>query len=148
MDQGISPTKNELPLSYRWFRANGLKRLVPWHFGDDPAFIEAWRKEYALETDGSDIMPFAFRQDWDRMAGFVVIDGMILDHVLIADLSFVGRKDMPWLRPGEEPAPLDLTQLPSFVEWVKTVMLPDTVEWMNEADLAEIKTGTWPNFAR
>jgi hypothetical protein len=144
----VGEIKGELPLPYRWFRANGLKRLVPWHFGDDPAFIEAWRKAYILETGGYDIMPFAFRQDWDRMAGFVIIDGLIHDHVLTADLSFVGKNDIRRLPRGEKPAPLDRARLPSFVEWLKTIMLSDTVEWMNEADLAEMKAGTWPNFAR
>jgi hypothetical protein len=146
--QTLFAVKGELPLSYRWFRANGLKRLVPWHFGDDPAFIEAWRRESVLETDGHDIMPFAFRPDQDRMAGFVVIDGMIHDPVFTADLSFDGKKDIPRLRRGDKTASLDVARLPCFVEWLKTIMLSDTVEWMNEADLAEIKAGTWPNFAR
>ena len=51
----ISPIKNELPLSYRWFRANGWKQPVPWHFADDPAFMEAHRRHYVSETDGRDI---------------------------------------------------------------------------------------------
>jgi hypothetical protein len=145
----ITLIKNDLPLSYRWFRANGLKRLVPWHFGDDPAFIDAWRKEYLLEVDAtSDVMPFAFRQDMDTMAAFVVIDGMIQDHVTTMHLSWVGHKDMYWLRDGEQPPALDLSKFPSFSDWVTTVMVPESIEWMNEEDLDEMKTGTWPNFAR
>lgn len=145
----LAPIKNELPLLYRWLRANGLKRLVPWHFGDDAAFIAAWRKEYFVEVGGtSDILPFAFRQDTDTMAGFVVVDGMALDRVMTTHLSFVGRRDMPWLRDGEQPAPFNLNQLPSFSSWFTKVMVADSVEWMNEEDLVEMKAGTWPAFAR
>ena len=146
---GLKPAavKNDLPLSYRWLRANGLKRLVPWHFADDAARIDSWRSECLFEVEGtSDIMPFAFRQDMDTMAGFAVIDGMILDHVVTPHLSWVGIKDTPWLDPGGKPKPLDVSRLPSFPNWVTTTMLSDTIEWMDEEDLAEIKAGTWPNF--
>ena len=74
----LAAIKNDLPLSYRWFRANGLKRLVPWHFADDSEFIDSWRKEYLREVDGSsDLIPFAFRQDMDTMAGFIVVDDIV-----------------------------------------------------------------------
>jgi hypothetical protein len=144
----LEPTaiKNDLPLSYRWFRANGMKRLVPWHFSDDQGLIAGWRKEYFLEVDGtSDLIPFAFRQDMETMAGFIVVDGMALDHVTEAHLSWSGER-YPWLAKGQQPSPLDPDKFPSFPDWVARTMVRDSIEWMNEEDLEAIKSRTWPSI--
>lgn len=139
--------KNRLPLSYRWIRANGLGRLIPWHFRDDPERVQLLRHEYRLEMDGtSDILPFAERQDREDIAGFIVVDGVIQDRVLEMHLTWAGARDMYWLKPGEQPPPLDLDKYPSFQDWLVQVMLADSLEWQSEEDLTAILSGDWPTF--
>ena len=149
MPADLPSLKGHLPLAYRWFRANYIRRLVPWCFEDDPERIAAWRREYWVEHDGTDdVLPFAIRQDLDTMAGFVVRGGIVHDRVETVHLTWTQRKDMYWLAEGEEPTPLDLATLPSFQDWVATIMIPRSIEWMNEDDLPEMLAGTWPNAGR
>lgn len=145
----LPPIRSGLPLSYRWLRANGVSRLVPWHFCDDPKHIAGLRAQYWLEMDGSsDVLPFAQRQDMDDIAGFIVVDGTIQDRVLTVHLSWARQRDMPWLKPGEQPPPVDLARFPSFQDWFSRVMLAESIEWQNEEDLAAILSGDWPNFGK
>lgn len=141
MSLALTAIKNKPPLSCRWLRGNGLKRMVPWHSCDDARRIDVLRKEYALEMDAtSDILPFAERQDRDDIAGFLVVNGMVLDHVHTFHLTWAGKKDTYWLRRGERPPPLNKTDLPTFANWFATVMMADSIEWMSEEDLEAIKS--------
>lgn len=149
MTQSPPVIKNRLPLPYRWIRANGVDRLIPWHFRDDPDRVELLRQEYWLEMDGtSDILPFAERQDMDDIAGLIVLDGVIQDRVMTMHLTWKGGRDMYWLDPGEQPPPLDLKAYPSFQDWFSEVMLGASFEWQDEENLAAILSGEWPNFGK
>jgi hypothetical protein len=73
-----------LPLEYRWLRASGIRRVIPWEFCDDPEHVRVLRSEFRRETSTNsipitDILPFAFCPGTDDIVGFVV-DGAGLAH--------------------------------------------------------------------
>ena len=118
----------ELPLAYRWLKANGFGGLLPWYF-IEPEQADALRKQYQAET-GSDIIPFAQRQDNDDIAGFEVSEGQVKQAVNTTHLSWTGKREQQgWLRSQRSE---------DIFEWLSNTVLPATKDWMNEAELRDL----------
>lgn len=121
----------ELPLAYRWLRANGFERLVPWYLIDDEEISKALGAEYRKES-GRDSCPFARRQDNDDIAGFEMRGGEILERVISVHLTWSGRREQPGF-PVESAPPQD-----DVFAWLVNVVIPDTLAWMSEREVAEL----------
>ncbi len=93
---------HDWPLSYRWIRSNGLAKLVPWHFyeHDEGRHIDA---VFATEcTETINIRTFAYRQDCDDFAAFIMGAQGITDEVIYFHPSFNGSKN-PYMINGRYP---------------------------------------------
>ena len=115
----------EWPLSFRWGRANGLSKLVPWHFlADDVGLFadEQFKKE---RIDSREVRTFAKRQDCDDFAGFLVADGIITGRVIYFHPSFSSAQNSNLVN----------SEHADFWEFVRDIVIPDTKEWESEADL-------------
>lgn len=111
---------HDWPLSYRWAQANGIKKMVPWHFY---ANNEGFRIDAVFVTEcveAVEVRTFAFRQDCDDFAAFVVIDGCITGEVIYFHPSFEGSKN-PYLVNSR------FSDLYSFLS---EVVFEDTKDWM------------------
>lgn len=113
------------PLSFRWARANGLTKLVPWHFladADGSFADEQFKKE---RTDSREIRTFAKRQDCDDFAGFVVAAGIITDRVVCFHPSFASTPNRHMVD-GE---------YDTFWDFLRNVVIRDTTDWESEEAL-------------
>lgn len=120
--------KHDWPLSYRWAQANGIKKMVPWHFYDNE---EGRRIDDVFSTEcveAVEIRTFAFRQDCDDFAAFVVSDGSITEEVIYFHPFFGGLKN-PHMING---------RFPNFFSFLSKVALQDTQDWMSESDLRDL----------
>jgi hypothetical protein len=117
------------PLSYRWLRANGLAKLVPWHFYDSS---KGRRIDNVFATeciDATKVRTFAFRQDCDDFAAFVMNEQGITEEVVYFHPSFGGLKN-PYLING---------RFPDLITFLSVVALADTLDWMSELDLEDLQ---------
>ncbi|MDB6067882.1 MAG: hypothetical protein JWR26_4090 [Pedosphaera sp.] len=115
----------EWPISLRWARANGLTKLIPWHFladGEGASADEQFKKE---RIDLREVRTFAKRQDCDDFAGFLVVNGKITDCVLYFHPSFGSTRNAYMVNSEHE----------SFWEFLRDVVIPDTEDWASGADL-------------
>jgi hypothetical protein len=120
------------PLDYRWLRAHGLRGLTPWHFCDDPERATVFRREFCRETANrsipiTDLLPFAYRQDCDDIAGFVVTGSRVSSQVIEVHLTW----KFPEITGYPEHALFD-----GIWEWL-TSALTETRVWCSEEELAE-----------
>ena len=116
------------PLSYRWAQANEIKKMVPWHFY---ANREGCRIDGVFATEcveAVQIRTFAFRQDCDDFAAFVVKDGNITEEVIYFHPSFGGLKN-PHMING---------RFSNFFSFLSEVVFQDTQDWMSESDLEDL----------
>ncbi len=119
----------QLPLSYRWLRANGVSQLVPWHFLDGAEGHSA-SMQFAREWPaGGSLHTFARRQDCDDFAGFVIRDGHLTDQVIYYHPSFQ--------RSGLNSGIISGTY-PDLWSFLREVVIPDTAMWSSEEDLPDI----------
>ncbi|WP_211093462.1 hypothetical protein, partial [Flammeovirga agarivorans] len=118
----------KLPIEYRWLKAHSFEGLRPWYFVD-PSKSEGLRKEYQLET-GKDIIPIARRQDNDEFAGFEIIDNEIQNKVLTVHLTWSSK-----LERANYPS---ITESKSIFKWLEQVVIPETIDWINEDELEDI----------
>jgi hypothetical protein len=125
--------KIQAPLSYRWLRANGVTRLVPWHFIDETEGHKA-SLEFATEhPGGGGLWTFARRQDRDDFAGFKIVDGQVTDEVVYYHPSFQG---------GPNPHIISGTY-PDLWAFLRDVVLLDTATWFtDEEDIDDITKRT------
>ncbi len=114
------------PLSYRWARANGVRKLVPWHFMDGDEGLPADNQFKKERTDLRVVRTFARRQDCDDFAGFLVVDGQTTDRVVCFHPSFAGT-------PNE--FMID-REFENFWAFVTEVVIPDTQDWSTEEDIS------------
>ena len=118
----------KLPIEYRWLKAHNFEGLRPWYF-IDPFKSEGIRKEYQLET-GNDIIPFARRQDNDDIAGFEIIDNKIQKKVLTVHLTWSSKLEREGYPSTRETI--------NIFEWLEQVVIPETINWINEDELEDI----------
>jgi len=118
------------PLSYRWLRANGVLRLVPWYFIEASEGQRA-SEQFARENpDGGSLYTFARRQDCDDFAGFTIIDGAATDRVIYYHPSFSD---------GPNPSIISGTY-PDLWTFLREVVIPDTAIWFtDEADIQDLE---------
>jgi hypothetical protein len=135
----VAPNGEPLPLAYRWLRANGLTRLVPWTFIDDPLEVQRLRGEFVREVTAPndtvvrDLLPFAERKDRDEVAGFVVEGGRIREEVALVALTWRGRPEKPgW------PA---LQRFEDLWVFAREALIEDAREWANEEGLQRLLAG-------
>ena len=121
--------KSDWPISYRWARANGLGKLLPWHFLDDSEGLFADAQFKKERTDSREVRTFARRQDCDDFAGFLIIDGVISDHVVYFHPSFADKRN-EYMISGE---------YVSFWLFFKDVVIRDTIDWESEESLKDLK---------
>ena len=122
--------KPNWPLSYRWARANGLHKMLPWHFLNEDDGLAADAQFKKERNDLREVRTFARRQDCDDFAGFLIVDGAISDHVIYFHPSFEGKKN-DYMISGE---------YVSFWSFVKDVVIEDTIDWESEANLDYLKS--------
>ena len=118
----------KLPLEYRWLRAHKFNILTPWYF-IEPEKSNGLRKEFQTET-GFDIIPFARRQDNDTFAGFKIHNGEIEKIVMTVHLTWSSKLEKNGFPKTKESI--------DMIEWLKTEMLPDSLDWMSEEELDEL----------
>ncbi len=135
----VAPNGDPLPLPYRWLRANGLARLVPWTFIDDPQEVQRLRGEFVREVTAPndtvvrDLLPFAERKDRDEVAGFVVEEGKLKQEVALVALTWRGRPEKPgW------PA---LQRFDDLWVFAREALIEDAREWANEEGLQRLLAG-------
>lgn len=119
----------KLPIEYRWLKAHNFNLLTPWYFVE-PDDSNGIRKEYQAET-GYDIIPFARRQDNDDIAGFKIINGEIKNTVLTVHLTWSSKRENNSYPISRESS--------DMMEWIKTIMLPESQKWMTEEELEELE---------
>ncbi len=119
------------PLSYRWLRANGVDRLVPWHFIYEPERRGAG-EQFAREWPaGGSLYTFAYRQDCDDFAGFVVRDGQATDEVIYYHPSF----QQSGLNPG-----IITGTYPDLWSFLQKVVIGDASYWYtDEQDIHDLR---------
>jgi hypothetical protein len=134
-----APNGQPLPLAYRWLRANGLQRLVPWTFIDDPLEVQRLRGEFVREVSAPndtvvrDLLPFAQRKDRDEVAGFIVEGGRIHEEIALVALTWRGRPEKPgW------PA---LQRFEDLWVFAREALIEDAREWANEEGLQRLLAG-------
>jgi hypothetical protein len=135
----VAPNGEPLPLAYRWLRANGLSRLVPWTFIDDPQEVQRLRGEFVREVTAPndtvvrDLLPFAERKDRDEVAGFIVEGGRLKQEVALVALTWRGRAEKPgW------PA---LQRFDDLWVFAREALIEDAREWANEEGLQRLLAG-------
>ena len=129
----LSLDGHDYPVEYRWLRAHGFKGLTPWHCLDDAAVATAWRREFAAEAGGGsipvrDILPFAYAQHTDNVAGFVVAGGTVSPQVCVAYLT--------WRRRPEAPGWPSYALYAGVWDWLRGVCA-ESQAWCSPAELAD-----------
>jgi hypothetical protein len=119
----------QAPLSYRWLRANGVTRLVPWYFIDEEEGRFASQQFAKEHLGGPAIYTFARRQDCDDFAGFTVTDGIATDQVIYYHPSFSGGPN----------SHLISGTYPDLWAFLREVVIPDSATWFSEADIDELE---------
>jgi len=119
---------SDWPLAYRWARANGLRKLLPWHFLDDSEGLAADAQFKKERTDLREVRTFARRQDCDDFAGFLIVNGVTSDHVIYFHPSFGGTRN-EYMISGE---------YADFWSFFKEIVIGDTVDWQSEEDLEDL----------
>ena len=134
-----APNGEPLPLAYRWLRANGVHRLLPWTFLDESEEAQRLRGEFVREvtppndTLVRDLCPFAQRKDRDEIAGFIVAGGQVTEEVALVALTWRGRPEKAgW------PA---LQRFADLWIFAREALLEDAKEWANEEGLARLLAG-------
>ena len=123
--------KMELPLSYRWFRAQTISTLIPWHFLEpDDAKFKTVRDMFRKEDGGTrDLVCFAHRQDCDDFAGFEIKIGQITDRVIYFHPAFNGMPNDSIITGEYE----------DFWKFLCEVIIRDTADWSSEYDLKDLE---------
>ena len=130
----LSLDGHSYPIEYRWLRAHGFKGLTPWHCLDDVARAVSFRQEFAKEAGRGpipvrDILPFAFAQHMDDVAGFVVADGVVTSQVCITHLTWRGGPESP----GWPTSAL----LPGIWDWLRLISA-ESQAWCTPEELADL----------
>jgi hypothetical protein len=120
------PDGQLMPLAFRWFVVHGLIWFKPWYFDYDASPERNVRRAFRIETGGRDLVPFAFRQDNDDMAGFEVIDGRMTDRVIAFHPSWTEKLNLHIID-------REFEDLWSFV---RDMIISDMEDWANEDDAA------------
>ena len=118
------------PLSYRWLRANGVTRLVPWHFIDETEGHKASLQFAREHPGGGKLWTFARRQDCDDFAGFRIVDGQVTDEVIYYHPSFQGGPNS-YIISGT---------YPDLWTFLLEVVVSDTATWFtDEEDIHDLE---------
>jgi hypothetical protein len=121
----------ELPLAYRWFRANGIRQMIPWHF-HDAGEGERINRQFRIESmDDREVLTFTHRQDRDDFAGFLCHGDVVTERVIYFHPAFSDQKHTG----------LVLGEYDDFWSFLREVVIPDTAEWGTAEDLEELLNG-------
>lgn len=121
------PDGQLMPLAFRWFVVHGSIWFKPWYFDYDVSPGRNVRRAFRIESGGKrDLIPFAFRQDNDDMAGFEVVEGKVTDRVIAFHPSWTERAN-PYLIDGE---------FEDLWEFMRQTVVEDMKWWANEEDAA------------
>jgi hypothetical protein len=101
---------------------------LPWHFLDDSEGSSADAQFKKERTDLREVRTFARRQDCDDCAGFLVVDGVISDHVIYFHPSFAGTPNKDMIS----------CEYASFWIFFEEVVIRDTIDWESEESLVSL----------
>jgi len=124
----------QYPLELRWVQAHGFIGLMPWWLlTEDRARV--LRTEFQKETSTDyhqihDILPFAYRQDQDDIAGFPVENDTVANKIVVVHLT--------WRQGPEMRGFPSITLYDSFWAWLKEEVITETSDWCSEEDLQEL----------
>ena len=121
---------NKLPLEYRWLKAHNFNLLMPWYWVTEATRAQCLQKEYNVESN-KEIIVFARRQDKDDIAGFEVVDSVIITRGLTVHLTWTNKLE----RAGYPVA----RATSSILKWINDVVFDDTKDWISEAELEDIQ---------
>ena len=133
MNNHLFKTKDNLtlPLSFRWFVAQGLVHFQPWFIFDDLTKGAIARKAFKAENvQGRDVVPITHRQDCDDFAGFEIRDNVILENIIYFHPAFNYK-----LNTG-----IVTSEHDTFWLFIREVIVPDMEDWASEEDLEDIIT--------
>lgn len=119
---------HELPLSYRWLKANGINQLVPWYMTSENEGKFANKHFENESVENRKIITFARRQDRDDFAGFEIVDNKIMEKIIYFHPSFSKHKESNLIN----------KEFPDIWTFLKEVVIPDSEEWMTEVDLLDL----------
>lgn len=121
------PDGQLMPLAFRWFVSHGLLWFKPWYFDYDVSPLRNVQRAFRIESGGRDVIPFAFRQDNDDMAGFEVVEGRVTDRVIAFHPSWT-EKPNEYLIDGE---------FSDLWEFASKQLMQDMKWWASEDDFPE-----------
>jgi len=119
---------SDWPISYRFLRANGVSQLVPWHFFEEN---EGHRINGVFATESIEeirIKTFAYRQDCDDFAAFVVNENSITDEVIYFHPSFAGAKNSHLIN----------GRFRNLYTFISEVVFPDSEDWTSEEAIEDL----------
>lgn len=121
----------ELPNNLRWFLVQKSTTFVPWHLEEKPRGLNNVFKSEDIEQ--RELFVFAYRQDCDDLAGFLIVDGLITDKVIYFHPSYTSnpkaQRESGWsIVTGE---------YNDIFEFFAEVIVPDMREWALVDDAEE-----------
>jgi len=121
----------ELPNNLRWFLVQKSISFIPWHIEEKPRGLSNVFKSEDIEQ--REVFVFAYRQDCDDLAGFLVIDGEITDQVIYFHPSYTSnpkaQRESDWsIVTGE---------YNDIFEFFAAVVVSDMREWALTDDAEE-----------
>jgi hypothetical protein len=116
----------ETPIELRWLLAHNLTAFKPWWIEIDGDKCTGARAIFRAEcVEPRDVMPFAYRQDNDDMAGFEVCNGIIQPNIICFHPAWTRRP---------EPGLID-REFPNLWAFLSELVIPDMADWASEDDL-------------
>ena len=125
-------TKMQIPNSLKWFLVQKSTSFTPWHLENEPRGLKNPFKSEDLE--GREVYVFAYRQDCDDLAGFLLVDGIITEKVIHFHPSYTSNSDTQkasgWSIVNGE--------YEDIFEFFAKVVMPDMKEWAITEDADDL----------
>jgi hypothetical protein len=122
------------PNALRWFLAQNLVKLTPWHFikeADEMTFAaSAFRRE---DVNNGDIFVFAWRQDRDDFAGIELINKQFTERVICFHPVFGDNPKVSARTWNIVNAAYD-----NVFDFVAQRVIPDMKDWASDEDAANL----------
>ena len=119
--------KIDIPNSFNWFSKLNLIKFIPWNFDSEIEINSSFNKQFYIETQQKrEVLTFGRRQDMDTFAGFEIIEGKVIEKVIVFHLSF-NNNISNWS--------IIESEYSDFFEFVSNRVLPEMKEWVPEDDI-------------
>ena len=119
--------KIEIPNAYHWFSKLNLTKFIPWHFdkeiNQNSIINERFKKEC---NQNREVLTFGCRQDMDTFVAFEVINGKVVENVIVFHPSF--QENTPnW--------DIIENEYSDFFDFMRNQVLPDMKGWIPDDDV-------------